>query len=564
LLVIRTIDPLNNAIIAENDYRVLQPWRITDPNGNRTQVAFDILGMVAGTAVMGKDGEDKRDSLEGFNADLTPEQIDDFFNAGDPHDFAPALLGNATSRIIYDLDRFRNTREANPDDPAKWQPACAATLARETHFHDPLPPGGLKIQISFGYSDGFGREIQKKIQAEPETSGGPPRWVGSGWTIFNNKGKPVRQYEPFFSATHGFEFANMVGVSPVLFYDPVERVIATLLPNDAYEKVVFDPWRQETWDVNDTVLLDPRTDADVQGFTEKYFSAVDNPPGTWQTWYAQRGSPDPNGAEPKSPEPRAAWLAAQHANTPAIVHLDTLGRTFLTIADNGNFGQYETRVELDIEGNVLSVTDAKERKIATTTYNVLGAPIFTTSVDAGNRWILSHVLGNPLRSWDSRQHTIRTTYDALQRPTHLFVQHDADPEILAERTVFGEAHPDAAALNLRGKAYQVFDGAGAATSEAYDFKGNLLQSSRQLAKEYKQRMDWSVVANLTEVQAIANAAAPLLENETFTSSTTYDALNRPVTLTTPDQSVIRPMYNEANLLERVEVNLRGTSNNIRK
>ena len=33
-----------------------------------------------------------------------------------------------------------------------------------------------------------------------------PRWVGSGWTIFNNKGKPVRQYEPFFTDTHRFEF----------------------------------------------------------------------------------------------------------------------------------------------------------------------------------------------------------------------------------------------------------------------------------------------------------------------------------------------------------------------
>ena len=75
-----------------------------------------------------------------------------------------------------------------------------------------------------------------------------PRWVGSGWTIFNNKGKPVRQYEPFFSATHGFEFGVQIGVSPVLFYDPAERVIATLHPNHTYEKVVFDPWQQTTYD----------------------------------------------------------------------------------------------------------------------------------------------------------------------------------------------------------------------------------------------------------------------------------------------------------------------------
>ena len=43
-----------------------------------------------------------------------------------------------------------------------------------------------------------------------------------------------------------------IGVSPVLFYDPVERVVATLHPNHTYEKVVFDPWQQTTYDVNDT------------------------------------------------------------------------------------------------------------------------------------------------------------------------------------------------------------------------------------------------------------------------------------------------------------------------
>ena len=44
----------------------------------------------------------------------------------------------------------------------------------------------------------------------------------------------------------------------MLFYDPVERVVATLHPNHTWEKVVFDPWRQETYDVNDTVAIDPR------------------------------------------------------------------------------------------------------------------------------------------------------------------------------------------------------------------------------------------------------------------------------------------------------------------
>ena len=64
LLMVETRDPLGNRSPSrrrttgqhrdQNDYRVLQPGWVTDPNGNRTQVAFDTLGMVVGTAVMGK------------------------------------------------------------------------------------------------------------------------------------------------------------------------------------------------------------------------------------------------------------------------------------------------------------------------------------------------------------------------------------------------------------------------------------------------------------------------------------------------------------------------------
>ena len=253
LLSTQTTDALGNRTTADHDYRLLQPFRVTDPNGNRAEVAFDTLGLVAGTAVMGKATETKGDSLAGFVPNLTSQQRQAFL--ADPLGNAAPLLGQATTRIVYDLERYLRTQ----------QPVFAATLARETHASDPLPPGGLKVQVSLSYSDGFGREIQKKIQAEPGpvVEGGPivsPRWVGSGWTIFNNKGKPVKQYEPFFDDTHAFRFDQQVGVSATLFYDPVERVVATLHPNHTWEKVVFDPWRQETWDVNDTVLIaDPKT-----------------------------------------------------------------------------------------------------------------------------------------------------------------------------------------------------------------------------------------------------------------------------------------------------------------
>jgi RHS repeat-associated protein len=547
LLIHQIADPLTNTVSAGHDYRVLQPRKIIDPNGNRSEVAFDVLGMVAGTAVMGKekeqepDGKFKGDSLQGFVADVTESQINTFLT--DPRGQAAALLGPATTRIIYHIDQFRKT----------GLPAFAATLARETHGSDLAPGQSSKVQVSFSYSDGFGREIQKKIPAEPgpiDSGGAPinPRWVGSGWVIFNNKGKPVRQYEPFFAATHEFEFAIQCGVSSTLFYDPALRVVATLHPNHTFEKVLFDPWRQENWDVNDTALLDPKNDPDMGDFFRRLPDADYLP-----TWYdlrtnanyaMQAGQRWPD-AKLRKAETDAAGKAAAHAGTPAIVYLDTLGRTFLTIADNGlaPTDKYATRVELDIEGNRRSVTDALGRIVMTYDYDMLSTRIHQSSMEAGERWMLNDVAGKFIRAWDTRGFIRRMIYDDLHRPTELFVAENG-VERLSERTVYGESQ--GAANNHRARIFQVFDGAGVVTSESYDFKGNLLSGSRQLLHDYKNQVDWS--------------QSPALETESFSSSTLFDALNRPIQAIAPHSSlpnarlnVIQPSYNEANLLENVDI-----------
>src|ERR1019366_5087176 len=147
---------------------------------------------------MGKTTQTLGDLLTGFSADLPQSQVDGFYNAGDPQTVAPSLLGNATTRVVYDVRRFYNSRMAALADPSKWQPVFGATISRETHVSSLSAGQQSKLQIAFRYSDGFGREIQKKVQAEPGpvADGGPivnPRWAASGWTIFNNKGKPVRR-----------------------------------------------------------------------------------------------------------------------------------------------------------------------------------------------------------------------------------------------------------------------------------------------------------------------------------------------------------------------------------
>ncbi|MFD0816783.1 SpvB/TcaC N-terminal domain-containing protein [Micromonospora zhanjiangensis] len=591
LMVEETCDPLGNRVTAgERDadptqpvvrraqnYRLLQPDLVMDANRNRSAVVFDALGMVVGTAVMGKPAPAavEGDSLDGFAADLTQAAIDRFL--AEPKGLtAAALLAGATTRMVYDLAAY--WREP---DPARKPPAVAATIARETHLSDLQPDQRSKIQVSLSYSDGFGREIQKKIQAEPGPAprrdgdgavvlgpdGHPvltpddvsPRWVGSGWTVFNNKGKPVRQYEPFFTDTHRYEFAVRIGVSPVLCYDPVERVVATLHPDHSWEKVVFDPWRQETWDVNDTVLIaDPSTDADVGDFFARLPTADHQP-----TWHALRTDPAhaaafaaryPDAAD-RANETRAAEKAGVHAATPTVAHADSLGRTFRTVAHNR--ARYSdmtgppveefpaTEVFLDIEGNQRKVVDPAGRVVMRCAYDLLGNLVHEASMEAGERWMLDDAAGTSLYAWDSRGYRLRIAYDPLRRPTESFLRAAADPESVVARNVYGEARPNAEDDNLRGKVAELADQAGVVTSDRYDVKGNLLRSRRRLALEYRTPLDWS-------------GEVPL-ESQTYTAHTRYDALNRVTQSIAPHSdapgvgiNVVQHGYNEANLLERVD------------
>jgi RHS repeat-associated protein len=430
----------------------------------------------------------------------------------------------------------------------------------------------LKIRVTFTYADGFGREIQQKLPAEPgpvplrdpatglivTVDGRPvmtpgdfsPRWAGSGWTVFNNKAQPVRHYEPFFTATHRFEFDVRIGVSPVFHYDPVERVAATLRPDHTFEKVVFNAWRQETWDANDNVLMsDPKADPDVGDFFRRLPDAEYLP-----TWHDRR-----QGGALGPQEQSAARKAAVHAATPTVAHFDPLGRVFLTVTHN-KFKRGDdppadppteefTRalVHLDIEGNEREVIDALGRAVMRYDYDLLGNRIHHSSMEAGRRWKLNDVAGNPLYAWDSRDQQLRTSYDRLRRPAESFLREGSGPELLVLRTVYGESRANPEAMNLRVRVVEIFDQAGDLSDDEYDFKGNLLRTRRRLAREYKGTLDWS-------------GAVPL-EAQTYASRTAYDALNRAVELTAPDQSVILPAYNEANLLNSLEANLRGEQAN---
>src|SRR5262249_75238 len=301
----------NMVTVSQFDFRVLAPREMKDPNDNYSAAAFDILGMPVASAVMGKTHTESGDDLTNVQTDLTLTEVNAFFTTAYKVNVPGGWLGNATARYVYDLgEKLENGRITYGH-----RPAGACGILREKHVKQlQLQGGENKIQVGVEYSDGSGNVLVKKGQAEPDPAlnNNTLRWIANGKTILNNKGKPVKQYEPYFSKTeHTFnstEAAQETGVTPLMFYDAVGRLVRTELPDGSFSKVEFTPWYARTFDANDAVRE--------------------------RQWSPDRGSSTCSYAEPSDADRRAAWLTTLHSNTPGETHLDSLGRDVISVAHN--------------------------------------------------------------------------------------------------------------------------------------------------------------------------------------------------------------------------------------
>jgi RHS repeat-associated protein len=610
LFISRTTDPVGNRTqVIVFDYRVLQPSEMEDINGNLSEVIFDLLGLPTATAVKGK-GE-QADSLSGFtNELLNPDSTShiSFFTEAktdaEPiaeyqqrqQDEARRLLGSASSRSLYYFGEVEETL----DDGRKvirWgvNPASACGIVREQHVAQLTAGETSPLQIGFEYSDGGGNVLVTKVQAESETEGGPLRWIANGKTILNNKGKPVKQYEPYFSESgHHFEEPREVGVTPVLYYDSAGRVIRTELPDGTFTKVEFTPWEMSSYDANDTVLESRWYRQNNRNFQNP---AIEPPR-------------DISGEIALTPDQLAGWLAAQHANTPAIVILDSLGREVISVAYNRvknavGVVQDEKTItfsKLDAEGKPLWIRDARGNLVmqyitpvkparaadesdpmnpetipagSVPCYDIAGNLLFQHSMDGGERWMINDAAGQPFYAWDENERVtdggamisedrgFHTTYDELRRPLAQQLRINGDAPQVVEQFVYGDKPglfpihleseiPETQERNVRGQVYQKYDASGLITNTRFDFKGNSLEVQRQLSGAYQATIiDWSAGSSTSD-----------LETEAFTQATEYDALNRMVRLENwhiedREPAIYTPQYNQRGILFSETLTLRG-------
>ncbi len=576
----------NRTAIEAFDFRVLAPTRMRDPNHNITMVAFDILGLPVATATLGKvrpgtagapETTESGNRLDEFSFDLlnpSPGQVAGFFGeANNPTPFdhvqARRWLGKASGRFVY---HFGERRDAH-GQLLGWAatPPGACGITREQHEGDQpnanpdLGAGGIAIQVAFEYTDGAGQVFVRNVQAEPETEGGALRWLTNGLTVLNNKGKPVLHYEPYFSGNgHRYAEPNAHGVSPVMHYDAPGRLVRTDMPDGTVSRVEFSPWFSRSFDGNDTVL-------ESRWYQEKGRNAL--PP--------DQPFPTPPfvNRPPPTADERAGWLAAQHANTPAETHFDSLGREVVAIAHNRTPDangiwideRYLTYTKLDAEGKPLWIRDARgnlvmqyitppkptraadeadptqpERMPAASTpcYDIAGNLLHQHSMDGGGRWMLMDAAGQPLLAWDANERTddngttfqehrlYRTDHDALHRPTAqwLRVWQRARPQtgvtpqpfqpqepVMLEWLEYRDGlNPDPD--NLNGQLVRHYDASGLVRTVRRKFTGEMQEVHRRLVADQKASViDWRTAP--TEVDA-------RLEANTYKKITEHDALGR--------------------------------------
>ena len=531
LLPVRATDAVGLMVAVTPDYRILQPRELTDVNGNTRSVEFSPLGLVIAQFVRGRDGQGDRD--------------------------LPSV------RMKYDLLAFAED----------GQPVSATVERRVHHDTDTDVPAAERddVIVSIEYSDGFGRVLQTRAQAEdtlfgdPTFGGGvipadlsapvgdstgrtrdpaqPPNVTVSGWQFYDNKGRVVRKYEPFFAT--GFAYAEPLdvqrGQQAVLFYDPRGRLVRTVHPDGSEQRVLFG------------VPVD-LTDPDV--FT----------PTPWEsyTYDANDNAGRTHGS--------AAQAYADHWNTPASAEVDALGRIVRAVARNGT-EVLTTRTSHDIQGNLLSIVDPLGRESFRYAFDVAKRRWRLDSIDAGRRETVPDALDRPVETRDSKSALTLAAFDRLHRPIREWARNrEGGPVTLRQVVEYGDAGDpaqppadrDAArAHNLLGRPERHRDEAGMVTTGSVDFKGNVLESTRNVIADAPILAEYAGgPANGWQITPFqvdwTQHDATLLEAFGYATRTGYDALNRVTRHTFPadvegGRRELRLAYNRSGALEQVHL-----------
>lgn len=542
LLVASTTDPSGLSTTASYDYRVLKPTLVTDPNGNRSAAGYTPLGLPAWTAHLGKVGQSEGDTAEqpghAFSYDLSV--WGDAVNAGaSPQPVSVTTVTRVEHR--WTLVARENQARVKDGQPALTDLEIAAMFGANERGDHP----DRFMQVT-DFSDGHGRPLQSRRQADEITvsdvglpakpsaasttvtadpAGEQPRVVVSGWVVYDNKGRPVVTYEPFYDAGYRYSepaaarLARLAGVRRR--YDPRGRPTLTTAADGGVTRIVY-------------------------GVPEDVTAPDAAAPTPWETY-----TYDPSDNAGRT-HPTLTLAQSDHWNTPSSVSVDALGRTLRTTV-RGLAADVVTEHRYNIDGHLLSVTDPMGRQAAQLVYDLAGRPWLTWILDAGASRDVHDAAGGIVEHLDDRSARNLSAFDVAHRATRTWGADRASQQPTLRRRVIHGDDPEAAltaeqaaAANARGRVVTTLDEAGRVITAGYDLDGHPKATTRQIlrpdllvsllptaASIQQAWADTSYVIDWPGPGEPAAATESLLDPAAYTTGCEFDALGRMVTTTFP-------------------------------
>ncbi|KAH6984363.1 virulence plasmid 65kDa B protein-domain-containing protein [Ilyonectria sp. MPI-CAGE-AT-0026] len=473
LLPVKITDALGNISQAVNDYRLLQPTLVTDANGNRTGVGFNAIGDRTAISRMGKEGENVGDTLDSDVPMVVSSETIMAFMKRPSKESAARLLGGWSTRSISWHRTF--------GDGDRQLPPFQIELVRVEHVHQEVEESvPADIAVKFTYFGVNGNIIQ--TSTIDSWDGEQPQWCISDCSVYDMDGTVVKSYHPFFSSDHIYKpHLDIEAPAIISFVDALGRQVGILNPDHTWSKTAFTAWSKAESHAGHTLsTVDPTTDLDVG----VYFRSL-NTDTFLPSWMEMKRRGD---QQDQVAVARSADIAA---GGPIVSHLDSQQREIL-------------RAE---------TLNDKTRTHRSSQYDRLGRLIALENMDAGGEFSVYDCLDQPVLLCDSRGVSKLMKYDELRRPVQILVRPGAgESEYVWSETKYGEGEAEAESGNLRGRAIRVRDQAGSRGTGHYDFKGNPLSTTTQLAAEYKTAIDWS-----KDVE---------LEPTVYESKASYDAMDR--------------------------------------
>jgi YD repeat-containing protein len=400
----------------------------------------------------------------------------------------------------------------------------------ETRQLDRTPGGGARQNnylFSRTFSDGLGRSLMTRMEAEPAPREQAPRVVVTGAVLFNARAKEAAKLNPFFTSKTGsldqlleFENIEMPGWIGLFHkngnlvtldrgsahksqteYDETLRSIRTINPDGSFSRTEFEPLLVRNFDENDCATNSP------------YFG------------------------------------------TPVVQFTDGLGRLIqldeiVKLNDDGTpasaLKTWTTRYKFDLNDRLTQITDS-QTNVKTLRYDGLKRKIWMNDPDSGISTNIYDDVNNLTETRDAKNQRITYTYDGANR-TLTEDYHDEDSsEFSYHRSPDVTYHYDtplgqvdqgngsrASARNTRGMLAWVEDTTGQEHT-SYDARG---------------RIEWTVKRVPDPVlNTNIDSLAPILVS--YRSAFQYDSLDRVTRLIYPDNDEVTYAYNARGLLDSI-------------